>query len=107
MRRGLSSPSKNGVQVKQKPSLRKTIESMVSTGSQSEYFKAEQTIIIFDWNVTHQPQSRAACSGFLTPGGVSTGGNQRASKEAEGPKEASYRHISETPQAMVHGRTYF
>lgn len=56
-RRGLSSPSKNGVQVKQKPSLRKTIESMVSTGSQSEYFKPEQTIIIFDWDDTLCPSS--------------------------------------------------
>lgn len=46
-----------GLQVKQKPSIRKTIESMVSTGSQAEYFRPEQTIIIFDWDDTLCPSS--------------------------------------------------
>mmetsp|Transcript_57537 Transcript_57537/g.126328 ORF Transcript_57537/g.126328 Transcript_57537/m.126328 type:complete len:358 (+) Transcript_57537:78-1151(+) len=41
----------------QKPSIRKTIESMCSTGSQAEYFKPEQTIIIFDWDDTLCPSS--------------------------------------------------
>lgn len=44
-------------QVKQKPSIRRTVESMVSTGSQAEYFKNEQTIIIFDWDDTLCPSS--------------------------------------------------
>jgi len=43
--------------LKQKPSIRKTIESMVSTGSQAEYFKPEQTLIIFDWDDTLCPSS--------------------------------------------------
>lgn len=46
-----------GSTVKQKPSIRRTIDSMVSTGSQSEYFKPEQTIIIFDWDDTICPSS--------------------------------------------------
>jgi hypothetical protein len=40
-----------------KPSVRKTIDSMVSTGSQADYFKPEQTIIIFDWDDTLCPSS--------------------------------------------------
>jgi len=40
-----------------KPSVRQTIESMVSTGSQSEYFKPEQTIILFDWDDTLCPSN--------------------------------------------------
>jgi len=40
-----------------KPSIRQTIESMVSTGSQSEYFKPEQTIILFDWDDTLCPSN--------------------------------------------------
>lgn len=43
--------------VKQKPSIRKTIESMVSTGSQADYFRPDQTIIIFDWDDTLCPSS--------------------------------------------------
>eukprot|EP00440_Ansanella_granifera_P029981 gb/GFBE01032571.1/.p1 GENE.gb/GFBE01032571.1/~~gb/GFBE01032571.1/.p1 ORF type:complete len:318 (+),score=77.26 gb/GFBE01032571.1/:1-954(+) len=54
-RRPVQSPGKG--QVKQKPSIRKTIESMVSTGSQADYFKPEQTIIIFDWDDTLCPSS--------------------------------------------------
>ncbi|CAE8617377.1 unnamed protein product [Polarella glacialis] len=54
-RRALSSPSKGAVN--KKPSIRKTIESMVSTGSQSEYFRPDQTIIIFDWDDTLCPSS--------------------------------------------------
>lgn len=38
-----------------KPSVRQTIDSMASTGSQSEYFKPEQTIILFDWDDTLCP----------------------------------------------------
>jgi len=37
--------------------VRKTIESAVSTGSQAEYFKPDQTIIIFDWDDTLCPSS--------------------------------------------------
>jgi len=40
-----------------KPSVRQTIESMVSTGSQSEYFRPEQTIILFDWDDTLCPSN--------------------------------------------------
>lgn len=40
-----------------KPSIRQTIESMCSTGSQSEYFKPEQTIILFDWDDTLCPSN--------------------------------------------------
>eukprot|EP00928_Gymnodinium_smaydae_P079008 TRINITY_DN63038_c0_g1_i1.p1 TRINITY_DN63038_c0_g1~~TRINITY_DN63038_c0_g1_i1.p1 ORF type:complete len:394 (+),score=52.80 TRINITY_DN63038_c0_g1_i1:91-1182(+) len=40
-----------------KPSVRKTIESMVSTGSQAEYFKPEQTILLFDWDDTLCPSN--------------------------------------------------
>lgn len=43
--------------VKQKPSIRRTVESMVSTGSQAEFFRPEQTIIIFDWDDTLCPSS--------------------------------------------------
>ncbi|CAE7653043.1 unnamed protein product [Symbiodinium sp. CCMP2456] len=55
-RRAIQNPGK-GVAVKQKPSIRKTIESMISTGSQAEYFRQEQTIIIFDWDDTLCPSS--------------------------------------------------
>lgn len=40
-----------------KPSVRQSIESMVSTGSQAEYFKPEQTIILFDWDDTLCPSN--------------------------------------------------
>merc|ERR1719440_721439 len=40
-----------------KPSVRQTIESMVSTGSQSEYFKPEQAITLFDWDDTLCPSN--------------------------------------------------
>jgi hypothetical protein len=40
-----------------KPSIRKTIESMDSTGSQAEYFKPEQTLILFDWDDTLCPSN--------------------------------------------------
>lgn len=40
-----------------KPSVRQTIESMISTGSQSEYPQPEQTIILFDWDDTLCPSN--------------------------------------------------
>lgn len=40
-----------------RPSVRQTIESLVSTGSQAEYFKPEQTIILFDWDDTLCPSN--------------------------------------------------
>eukprot|EP00747_Dinoflagellata_sp_TGD_P089887 gnl/TRDRNA2_/TRDRNA2_164488_c0_seq1.p1 gnl/TRDRNA2_/TRDRNA2_164488_c0~~gnl/TRDRNA2_/TRDRNA2_164488_c0_seq1.p1 ORF type:complete len:326 (-),score=50.87 gnl/TRDRNA2_/TRDRNA2_164488_c0_seq1:24-1001(-) len=40
-----------------KPSVRQTIESMVSTGSQSEYNRPDQTIILFDWDDTLCPST--------------------------------------------------
>lgn len=40
-----------------KPSVRETIESMVSTGSQAEYFRPDQTIILFDWDDTLCPSN--------------------------------------------------
>jgi len=40
-----------------KPSVRQTIESMASTGSQADYFKPEQTIILFDWDDTLCPSN--------------------------------------------------
>jgi len=55
-----------------KPSIRQTIESMVSSGSQSEYFNADQTIILFDWDDTVCPSNwirvnRPAVSFFKPP----------------------------------------
>lgn len=40
-----------------KPTVRQTIESICSTSSQSEYFKPEQTIILFDWDDTLCPSN--------------------------------------------------
>jgi hypothetical protein len=40
-----------------KPSIRKTIESMTSTGSQADFARPDQTIIIFDWDDTLCPSS--------------------------------------------------
>jgi len=42
---------------KQKPSIKRTIDSMVSTGSQAQFFQPDQTIIIFDWDDTLCPSS--------------------------------------------------
>lgn len=42
---------------KLKPSVRQTIESIVSTGSQADYLKPEQTIILFDWDDTLCPSN--------------------------------------------------
>jgi len=42
---------------KQKPSIRRTIDSLVSTGSQAQFFNPDQTIIIFDWDDTLCPSS--------------------------------------------------
>lgn len=39
------------------PSVRQTLESMVSTGSQAEYFRPDQTIIAFDWDDTLCPSN--------------------------------------------------
>ncbi|CAK0904836.1 unnamed protein product, partial [Prorocentrum cordatum] len=39
------------------PGIKKTIESMVSTGSQAEYFKPDQTIILLDWDDTLCPST--------------------------------------------------
>merc|ERR1740120_290153 len=40
-----------------KPSVRETIESIGSTGSQSDFFKVDQTIILFDWDDTLCPSN--------------------------------------------------
>jgi hypothetical protein len=40
-----------------KPSVRQTVESINSTGSQADYFKPEQTIILFDWDDTLCPSN--------------------------------------------------
>jgi hypothetical protein len=40
-----------------KPSVRQTVDSIVSTGSQADYFKPEQTIILFDWDDTLCPSN--------------------------------------------------
>jgi len=48
---------KNAAGSRAKPSVRQTIESMVSTGSQSDYFTPEQTIILFDWDDTLCPSN--------------------------------------------------
>jgi len=42
---------------KLKPGIRQTIESIVSTGSQADYLKPEQTIILFDWDDTLCPSN--------------------------------------------------
>mmetsp|Transcript_22220 Transcript_22220/g.51782 ORF Transcript_22220/g.51782 Transcript_22220/m.51782 type:complete len:359 (+) Transcript_22220:148-1224(+) len=52
-----SSPSQPSSQPRLKPSVRQTIESMVSTGSQAEFFKPEQTIILYDWDDTLCPSN--------------------------------------------------
>lgn len=44
-------------QPKMKPSVHGTVESIASTGSQAEFVKPEQTIIIFDWDDTLCPSS--------------------------------------------------
>jgi len=40
-----------------KPSLRESIDSCVSTASQAEWFKPEQTLIIYDWDDTLCPST--------------------------------------------------
>lgn len=40
-----------------RPSVRQTLESLVSTGSQAEYFNPEQTIILLDWDDTLCPSN--------------------------------------------------
>lgn len=40
-----------------KPSVRRTIESIVSTGSQADFAKPEQTLILFDWDDTLCPSN--------------------------------------------------
>jgi len=54
---GSLAASFRSTQAKMKPSNRKTIESLTSTGSQVEYFQAEQTIILFDWDDTLCPST--------------------------------------------------
>jgi len=49
--------AKRGTPTRLKPSVRQTIESMTSTGSQSEYFKPEQTVLLFDWDDTLCPSN--------------------------------------------------
>lgn len=51
--KGLAPPNNDRL----KPSIRRTIESMVSTGSQAEYFRPDQTIILFDWDDTLCPSN--------------------------------------------------
>jgi len=68
---GSLAASFRGSQTKMKPSIRKTIESLTSTGSQAEYFQPEQTIILFDWDDTLCPstwirENRPALSFFKT-----------------------------------------
>jgi len=50
-------PNRTPSSARLKPSVRQTIESITSTGSQSEYFKPEQTIILFDWDDTLCPSN--------------------------------------------------
>lgn len=40
-----------------KPSVRETIDSIASTGSQADFLKVEQTIILFDWDDTLCPSN--------------------------------------------------
>eukprot|EP00929_Paragymnodinium_shiwhaense_P104723 TRINITY_DN693_c0_g1_i1.p1 TRINITY_DN693_c0_g1~~TRINITY_DN693_c0_g1_i1.p1 ORF type:complete len:360 (-),score=45.52 TRINITY_DN693_c0_g1_i1:290-1264(-) len=40
-----------------RPSIRKSVESATSTGSQAEFYKPEQTIILFDWDDTLCPSN--------------------------------------------------
>lgn len=75
-----------------KPSVRQTIESMVSTGSQAEYFKPEQTIILFDWDDTLCPsnwirENRPALS-FFKPA-PNEERYQRPLRELQGHVEAT------------------
>lgn len=49
-------PHRSG-ETRLKPSVKQTIESMCSNTSQSEYFKPEQTIILFDWDDTLCPSN--------------------------------------------------
>lgn len=50
-------PNRTPPAARLKPSVRETIESITSTGSQAEYFKPEQTIILFDWDDTLCPSN--------------------------------------------------
>lgn len=52
-----ASPSASSAANRLKPSVKQTFESMVSTGSQAEYFKPDQTIILFDWDDTLCPSN--------------------------------------------------
>lgn len=66
-----ASPSASSAANRLKPSVKQTFESMVSTGSQAEYFKPDQTIILFDWDDTLCPsnwirENRPATSFFQT-----------------------------------------
>jgi len=54
----VSSATRGGAAIQRvKPSIKQSIESMASTGSQKEYFKPEQTIILFDWDDTLCPSN--------------------------------------------------
>lgn len=77
-----------------KPSVRQTIESMVSTGSQAEFFKPEQTIILFDWDDTLCPsnwirENRPALS-FFKPAPQDEK-YQRPLRELQGHVEATLK----------------
>lgn len=41
----------------EKPAIRPTIDSVISSGSQADFFKPEQTIILFDWDDTLCPSN--------------------------------------------------
>eukprot|EP00439_Symbiodinium_sp_Y106_P067952 s1993_g11.t1 len=52
-----SNTTPNSTSSRLKPTIRQTIESITSTGSQAEYFRPEQTIILFDWDDTLCPSN--------------------------------------------------
>eukprot|EP00929_Paragymnodinium_shiwhaense_P097270 TRINITY_DN5900_c0_g1_i1.p1 TRINITY_DN5900_c0_g1~~TRINITY_DN5900_c0_g1_i1.p1 ORF type:complete len:345 (-),score=46.92 TRINITY_DN5900_c0_g1_i1:114-1079(-) len=47
----------DAAQQRLRPSVRQTLDTLVSTGSQADYFKPEQTIILFDWDDTLCPSN--------------------------------------------------
>lgn len=52
-----AAPAGAGSAERLKPTVRQTIESIASTGSQADYLKPEQTIILFDWDDTLCPSN--------------------------------------------------
>ncbi|CAJ1334396.1 unnamed protein product [Effrenium voratum] len=87
---GLKAPPSGSARLK--PTIRQTIESITSTGSQAEYIRPEQTIILFDWDDTLCPsnwirENRPALS-FFKP--------CPPDEKYQGPLRELQRHVEAT-----------